>query len=388
METNTTLDPAAPVTGTAPAAASKHHAKHPPRKPRTAPWKIFLGLIVGLALVGWLGLKIWHGYRYVETDDAYVTGHIHQISPQVDARVEAILVADNQLVKAGDVLVRLDPLQFQLALEKARAATAQARAQAAESRAAAAQAEAQVAETRARLQQADAQLAQTAAQLQLAKLNLARNEQLFAKGGVITQADLDTARGAFQAAEAAHAANQANLAAAQSAIGSGEAARNSAQAQVTAADAAIGVAEAAARDAERELGYATLTAPADGRIGNKAVEAGNRVVAGQTLFSLAAPEPWIVANFKETQLARVTAGQDVELTVDALPGKEFHGKVDSIAPASGAQFALLPADNATGNFNKVVQRVPVKIVLDEASRRELGDRLRLGLSAIVNIRVR
>jgi membrane fusion protein (multidrug efflux system) len=306
----------------------------------------------------------------------------------VEARVAEVLVTDNQAVQAGDVLVRLDPLQFELAVEKARATAAQARARAAETKAAAAQAEAQFAEAGARREQADAQLAQTAAQLELARLNLTRHEQLFAKGGVITQADLDAVRGAFQAAEAAHAANQANLAAAQSAIGSAEAARHSAQAQVAAADAAIGVAEAATRDAERELGYATITAPAAGRIGNKAVEAGNRVVAGQTLFSLAAPEPWIVANFKETQLARVTPGQEVELTVDALPGHELHGKVDSIAPASGAQFALLPADNATGNFNKVVQRVPVKIILDEASRRELGDRLRLGLSAIVNIRVR
>lgn len=387
MESTTTLESPATAPASHHVPAHRPHAAKHPRKPRSR-WRAALSLVLGLALAGWLGLKGMHAYHFVETDDAFVTGHIHQVSPQVEARVAEVLVTDNQAVQAGDVLVRLDPLQFELAVEKARAASAQARAQAAETKAAASQAEAQLAEARARHQQAEAQLAQTAAQLDLARLNLTRNEQLFAKGGVITQADLDTVRGAYQAAEAAHAANQANLAAAQSAIGSVEAARNSAEAQVAAADAAIGVAEAAARDAERELGYATITAPAAGRIGNKAVEAGNRVVAGQTLFSLAAPEPWIVANFKETQLARVTPGQEVELTVDALPGRELHGKVDSIAPASGSQFALLPADNATGNFNKVVQRVPVKIILDEASRRELGDRLRLGLSAIVNIRVR
>lgn len=387
METTTTLE--SPVHAPATPTGRTHAAKPAaPRKPRPAPWKLAIGVILAVALLGWLGWKAWQNYRYAETDDAYVTGHIHQISPQVEARVEQVLVTDNQVVKAGDVLVRLDPLQFQLAVEKARAAVAQAQAQATETRAAASQADAQLAEARARVEQADAQLAQTDAQLQLARQNLDRYEQLFAKGGVITQADLDAARSAFHAAEAAHAANLANQTAAKSAIGSAEAARNSAAAQITAADAAIGVAEAAARNAERQLGYTTITAPADGRIGNRAVEAGNRVVAGQTLFSLAAPEPWIVANFKETQLAHMAPGQDVELTVDALPGRELHGKVDSIAPASGAQFALLPADNATGNFNKVVQRVPVKIVLDEASRRELGDRLRLGLSAIVSVRVR
>jgi membrane fusion protein (multidrug efflux system) len=347
-----------------------------------------LGIAAGLALLGWLGQLALHAYRYEKTDDAYLTGHLHQISPQLDAQVKGILVTDNQAVRAGDVLVRLDPRQFELAVQKAQAALEQARAQANETHAASAQADAQVAEAEARAKQAEAQLAQAAAQLDLARLTLTRNEQLFAKGGVITDADLDNARGAFHAAEAAHAANQANVTAAQAGIGSAQAAQNSARAQVAAATANIAVAEAAVRDAERQLGYTVLTAPADGRVGNKSVEVGNRVVAGQTLFSLAAPDAWIVANFKETQLARMHAGQDVELEVDALPGHVLHGKVDSIAPASGAQFALLPPDNATGNFNKVIQRVPVKITLDDASRHELGDRLRLGLSVIVNVRVR
>lgn len=373
----------------APAAGSVH-SRHPAPAAarRLSWWKPAAALLVGAAALGWLGHLGLHAYRYQETDDAYVTGHIHQISPQLAARVQQVLVTDNQPVKAGDILIRLDPQEFDLALQKARAALEQARAQANETRAAAAQSEATVAEAEARVQQAHAQLAQTAAQLDLARLNLTRNEQLFAKGGVITQADLDTVRSAFQAADAAHAANQANLTAAQSARGSAEAARRSAQALIAAAEASVAVAEAAVRDAERELGYTTITAPNDGRVGNKSVEVGNRVVAGQTLFSLAAPDAWIVANFKETQLTRMHAGQDVELTVDALPGHTLHGSVDSIAPASGAQFALLPADNATGNFNKVVQRVPVKIVLDESSRRELGDRLRLGLSVIASVRVR
>ncbi len=385
----TTLDaPSAPAPAVAAPTHSRPDAIRPATPPRTACWKLVLGVVAGVALLGWLSQLALHAYRYEKTDDAYLTGHLHQISPQLDAQVKEILVTDNQAVRASDILVRLDPRQFELAVQKAQAALEQARAQANETHAASAQADAQVAETEARVKQAEAQLAQTAAQLDLARLALTRSEQLFAKGGVITDADLDNARGAFHAAEAAHAANQANVTAARASIGSAQAAQTSARAQVAAATANIAVAEAAVRDAERQLGYTTLTAPADGRVGNKSVEVGNRVVAGQTLFSLVASDAWIVANFKETQLARMHASQDVELEVDALPGHVLHGKIDSIAPASGAQFALLPPDNATGNFNKVIQRVPVKITLDDASRHELGDRLRLGLSVIVNVRVR
>jgi len=351
-------------------------------------WKPAVGALVGAALLAWLAHVGLHAYRFEETEDAYVTGHLHQVSPQLDGQVKEVLVTDNQAVHAGDVLVRLDPLQTDLQLQKAKAGLEQARANAAETRAASGQADAQLAEAHARVEQANAQLAQSEAQLQLAELNYTRNEQLFNKGGVTSQADVDTTRSAFHAAQAAQAANQANATAAKSAVGSAEAAQNSARAQVAAADASVAVAEAAVHDAERQLGYTTIVAPADGRVGNKSVEVGNRVVAGQSLLALAAPETWVIANFKETQLARMQPGQEVELTVDALPGHTLRGKLDSISPASGAQFALLPPDNATGNFNKVVQRVPVKILLSDQARTELGDRLRLGLSVVVNVRVR
>ena len=378
--------PAVPASGSS--AHSPAHAAHAHRKTGGARWKPVLGVVVGLVVAAWLGQIAVHAYHYVETDDAYIAGHLHQIGPQLDGQVKEILVTDNQTVQAGDVLVRLDSLEFDLALQKARAALLQSRAQETQTRAAAAQADAQLTEAQARATQAEAQLAQATAQLELARLTLTRNEQLFTHGGAITQAELDNARSVFHAADAAQAAGRANLAATQSAIGSALAAQNSVQAQIAAASAAVAVAEAATRDTERKLAYATITAPAAGRIGNKAVEVGNRVLAGQSLFSLAAPEIWVVANFKETQLARMQVGEPVELTVDALPDHELHGTIESLAPASGAQFALLPPDNATGNFNKVVQRIPVKIALDPASVRELGDRLRLGLSVIVNVRVR
>ncbi|HVU16637.1 MAG TPA: HlyD family secretion protein [Candidatus Didemnitutus sp.] len=378
----TTLDAPRP-----PAAPTRTHAARIAR-PRRATGKILFGVIAGIAVLAWSARAAWHAYRYETTDDAYVTGHLIQIAPQIEGQVASVAVADNQAVKAGDVLVRLDPLQFDLAVRKARAAVEQARAQAGQTRAAAQQAEAQVTEAEARARQAEAQRAQTTAQLELARLTLGRTEQLFSKGGVNSQADVDNARATFKAAEAADAANDANVKAANSAAGSAQAQLVSARAQIAAAEASVAVAEAAVADAERQLSYATLKAPSDGRVGNRLVEAGNHVLSGQQLLSLAAPDPWIVANFKETQLARMRDGQQVEIEVDAAPGVALHGVIDSLAPASGAQFALLPPDNATGNFNKVVQRVPVKIVLDAASRAALGDRLRLGLSAVVRVRVR
>jgi len=386
---DTTIEsPAAPVSGSHPGAAT-HAARSTRRKAGAGSrWKLALGIIAALIAVGWVGQIAIHAFHFVETEDAYITGHLHQISPQVDGQVKEILVTDNQTVKAGEVLVRLDAQEFEIALQKAQAVLAQARAQETQTHAASTQADALLAEAQARVAQADAQDAQALAQRELAQLTLTRNEQLFGHGGAVTQAELDNARSGFRASEAALAAAQANLVATQSAVGSAQAAQNSAHAQIAAAAASISVAEAAVHDAERKLAYTTITAPTAGRVGNKSVEVGNRVLAGQSLFSLAAPEMWVVANFKETQLARMRAGEEVELTVDALPNQTLHGKIDSLAPASGAQFALLPPDNATGNFNKVVQRVPVKITLDDTSLQQLGDRLRLGLSVVVNVKVR
>jgi membrane fusion protein (multidrug efflux system) len=331
---------------------------------------------VALGLAAWLAEFGWHAWHYEETDDAYVTGHLHQVSPQIDGQVKDVLVADNQLVKAGDVLVRLNSLKYEIAVEKARANATQARAKKTG-------ADAALAEARARVSQAEAQLSEIDAQFELARLNHQRNTVMFGDGksGVVTPSELDKSHSALAVTHASADAAKASLAAA-------EAAQQAASAQIEAADAAVAETGAELRDAQRELADTVVTAPADGRIGNKSVETGDQVKAGQLLFALAEPNPWIIANFKETQLARMHPGQPVEFTIDALPGQTLHGTIDSLSPASGAQFALLPADNATGNFNKVVQRVPVKIVLDDASRAQLGDRLRLGTSAVVDIRVR
>lgn len=357
------------------------------KRPNWLRW-LLIAVLGGAGLV-WAGRFAWHAFLYEHTDDAYLNGHIHQISPQIDGTVAEVLVADNQQVKAGDVLVRLDPLQYQIALQKAQDGVVEAKAQAAHARAEVELAEAAISEAAARTAQAEAQVRQSSAQLDLARQNDVRNQQVYQNNhGAISKSEIDTTHGILQAREADLEAVKANLEAAKTAEISARCARDSAKAQEGAAQAGVESAQAQVREARRQLDRATIVAPADGRIGNKNVETGNRVQAGETLFALVEPQIWVVANFKETQLPKMHPGQAVEIEIDALPGEVFHGTVDSVAPASGAEFALLPADNATGNFTKVVQRVPVKITLGPADQARLAGKLRPGLSVVVNVRVR
>jgi membrane fusion protein (multidrug efflux system) len=341
-----------------------------------------------VALLAWLAHFGYRMYLYEETDDAVVQGHVHQVSPQIDGTVKDVLASDNQEVAPGDVLVRLDPLEFQIQLEKEEAGLAKAQADEARAGAASEEAQAQLSGAQARLASAEAQSTQARVQQDLAEINRRRARQLFQEGGAVTQADLDNAESAYSGAQAALAAALANARVADASIGEASAALEATKAEALSAKASSLAFKAGVTDAKRKLAYATLVAPAGGRIGNRNVEAGNRVQAGQVLFALVEPDTWIVANFKETQIARMHSGLTVDVSIDALPGVGLHGTVESLSPASGAQFALLPPDNATGNFTKVVQRVPVKIVLDRQSARAAGERLRPGLSAVVDVRVR
>jgi len=359
----------------------------PPTKPTKRRTYIFTAL--GLVAAFWVGKFGWHAYHYESTEDAFITGHLHQVSPQVNAPVQTVLVEDNQTVTAGQTLVQLDPSEFNIAVEHAHGELDHARAQAAQALATMEQAQAQIAEADARTAQAEAQLAQVRAQADLAHFNQKRTEELFRENvGAVTQVDHDTANSGASAADASVHAAEANLVAARASETSANSSRDAARAEANSAKANIASAEATLRDAELKLSYAKIVAPVAGRVGNKSVEVGNRVQTGQILMDVASPEAWVIANFKETQLAHMRVGQPVDITIDAIPGKTVHGRVDSFAPASGAQFALLPPDNATGNFNKVVQRVPVKIAFTGDDAQGISDRVRLGLSVVVDVRVR
>lgn len=377
-------------TAPSPAAASEAPpAAVPPVKKRRGPVFWLVMLVLGAGAVFWTLQFIHHALTFEETDDAYVNGHVHQIAPRVAGAVTEVLVDDNRTVKAGQILAKIDPLEYEIALHRAQAMLAQSKAEELRAGAAVDQANAQVLQGQAQVEQVEAQVTRANAQLETANTDFTRNSKLYnGDQRAIAKSEVDTTKGSFDAAQAALNAAKANVSGAKSNVAAAQAQVESAQAALTAAQATVAASEAAVRDSERELGYAVITAPTDGRIGNKNIEVGNRVQVGQGLYALIEPDLWVVANFKETQLTRMHAGQPVELTVDAVGGKTFTGTVDSLSPATGAQFALLPPDNATGNFTKVVQRVPVKIVFDRESVRGFEDHLRPGLSTVVNVRVR
>ena len=246
---------------------------------------------------------VYDAYTHEETDDAYVTGHLHNISSRINGVVTDVLVDDNQLVHEGDVLVKLDPMEYQAVAAAAKA------------------------------------------NLDVAQSNLDRLQPLIASHAVAPE-DVDKAR----------STRDVDLA----------------QYEL----------------AELQIVYSTIKAPATGYVGRKNVEVGNRVSSGQTLLVVVEPELWIVGNFKETQLARMRPGQPVRISIDSIPDKVFDGTVDSFSPATGNEFALLPADNSTGNFTKIVQRVPVKVVFNPDSIRGYEKRIRAGESAVVKVTLR
>ena len=287
------------------AAAAPKNASAPvsaPSKPPSffqrnkKPILIVAGIIAAIVVT----FYSYDAYTHEETDDAYVTGHLHNVSARINAVVTDVLVNDNQRVKTGDVLVKLDPSEYLALVEAAKA------------------------------------------NLTKAEADLKRQEPLVALHAVAPE-QIDASRSTRDV-------DMAQLALAQ-----------------------------------LQVQYSTITAPADGYIGRKNVEVGNRVSSGQTLLVVVDPDVWVVANFKETQLAKMQDGQPVRISVDSIPDKVFTGRVDSFAPATGNQFALLPADNSTGNFTKIVQRVPVKIVFDKDSTRGYEERIRAGESVVVKV---
>jgi len=387
---NTTTERPAPSPEEHP-AHPKPPAKHkqPKKAGKPAPRRKFVLLLILAFVVFWIGRLIIHAYHYEETDDAYVAGHLHQMSARIEGVVAEVLVGDNQVVKAGDTLIRIDPLELQIALQKAQANLDHSHALEAQARAAVMQSKAQLAQAQAEMSRAEAKVAQTAAELQVAELNMGRTTRLYTSDTrAVAKADVDTTKGLFDANQAGLNGAKASVEAAKASVTAMQAGEESASAQLAAAQAGVAAAEASLHDAKRLLSYTTVSAPVAGRVGAKNVESGNRIQPGQALLALAEEEVWVVANFKETQLARMQCGQRVEITVDALPGHKFTGHLESMSPASGAQFALLPPDNATGNFTKVVQRLPVKILFDPESIEEFRDRIRPGLSVVVNVAVR
>ena len=335
--------------------------------------KIIAGLIVLVALGA--GARMWYRSHYfVETENAYVAGHVHPVSARISGVVTKVFIDDNQIVKEGDVIAELDPFDQRVKTEQIAAQIASAEQQVL-------QADAQIAQVKAQASAAQAQVAQADAQLLRTKQDADRFGQLYtSQMKAVSKAELDAANAARSGAVADLAARRDSVVAAKAQIGAAQAARDVAKAQVD-------VLRVQLKDAEQQLQYNQILAPVAGRIGKRNVETGMRVQPGQQLTAIVQDNVWVTANFKETQLADLRPGQSVHVSVDAMPGKKLVGTVDSFAPASGAQFALLPADNATGNFTKIVQRVPVKIVFQPQDIKAMNGRLVPGMSVIAEVEI-
>lgn len=371
----------APLTGAPPAAQSPAPvlAMVPPAvaPARSGPSRklLVIGAVVLIAAAAFAARLWWLGANFAETDNAFVAGHVHPVSARIAGVVIKVDAQDNAVVKAGQPLLVLDAADQQVQIERLKAQLVQLEAQIIGNGAQTAQARAQVAA-------AQAQTAQSAAWLARGERDVERAQKLY--GGelrAISKQELDTALATRDAAVADVAARRAAVDAAGELVHASSAARESAVAQRA-------VLQAQLKDAQQQLGYTAVLAPSDGRIGKRTVEVGQRVQPGQQLLAVVQDEVWISANFKETQLSKMKADQIATVHIDAFPGREFHARVQSFAPASGAQFALLPPDNATGNFTKVVQRVPVKLILDAKEAAEFKGRLVPGLSATVSVDLR
>jgi membrane fusion protein (multidrug efflux system) len=338
---------------------------------------LVIGAVLLIAGIGLGGRMWWRSQHLVETENAFIAGRLHPVATRVAGVVTEMRMQDNALVKAGDVLLRLDPADAAVQVDRLKAQIAQADAVIATGGAQVAQAKAQAAVSGSQVAQAQAVLART-------ELDAKRSQALYgAELRATSKQELDAAMAARDVAKADLAAKQASANAAKEAVAAAESARQSANAQKSGTQALL-------KDAQNQLGYVEVRASADGRIGKRTVEVGQRVQAGQQLAAIVEPETWIVANFKETQLAKMKLGQKVHVKVDAFPGQDLEAKVDSFAPASGASFALLPPDNATGNFTKIVQRVPVKLVFVPESLKALGEqaaRIVPGLSVQVEVEI-
>lgn len=362
---------AAPATATDTGVPTPSISDTPKAKKRSPVLPVILAALLGGA--AWYGYGWWTEGRFmVSTEDAYIEGDIAIISPKVSGYVEKVNVTSDQIVHAGDPLVTLDGGDYQIAYEQALANKESAELSVK-------RIDAQIIGGEASVAQSEAQLGALEAAVRGAEITANRASDLASKS-VGTTADLDSAKVSLDQA-------RANLVAGQAAVSSAKANLALLKAQREEALSTVRLQQLAIDKAKRDLDFTVLKAPYDGVIGNLAVQAGDLVSAGKRLAALVpTSELYIEANFKETQIADLVPGSKVSIHVDAYGDQPLEGTVTSIAPASGAIFSMLPAENATGNFTKVVQRVPVRIALPEDAL--AGGHLRAGLSVIVDVDTR
>ncbi len=349
--------------------------------------KKFIIIISALVIVGLVygGYKYFHSLSHEQTDDAQVEANMNAIIPHVGGYVEKVFVEDNQQVKKGDTLFVIDNRDYKVQLEQARAKMAAAESQVNVAKASIGSYQANAAASRAQTNSASENIETAKIRLWRAENDFKRYENLYSNHS-ITEQQYEEALAAKQQAEKQleilknqqkASASQSNAAASQTEIS---------EKQVTVAQANLKSAEAALDAAMLNMDYTIVTAPIEGQLSSVDLQPGQFVQPGQSLFYLVnTDKKWIIANFKETQLDKMNVGQKVGIEVDAYPGTEFEGEVTAFSPATGARFSLLPPDNATGNFVKTVQRLPVKIDFTKSNDPEKLKMLRSGMNVEVDV---
>ncbi len=363
-----TVDEAAPVLSGALAVSGPRKTLFATTSVRKA--LLAAGGVAALAAVGYFGWDYWTVGRFeVSTDDAYVEADNTTIAPKISGYVAEVLVGDNEPVKAGQTLARIDDRDFRVALDQAKADVAAANAS--------------ISTKQASIEAQQSAIEAARAAIRVDEANSAFAEQDDKRYATLAASGYGSQQNA-QAAASRSAASRATIQREQATLQASIGQIGVLKAEIAEAQATLARDKAAERQAELNLSYTTIVSPVDGVVGARSLRVGQYVQAGAQLMAVVpVAAAYVVANYKETQLADVRPGQKVEIAVDTFPGRPLSGHVDSIAPASGQEFALLPPDNATGNFTKVVQRIPVKIVLDAGS--PLADRLRPGMSVTPTI---
>jgi len=344
-------------------------------------------LFPAILIAGAVALYFYLQYQktHVSTDDAFVDGRVHVIASKVPGTVKALYVVDNQRVKKGEPILEIDPVDYDVRVNEARAALETERSRLNELQSRVDTAQKQLKEAIAALGAAQANLELQKANLRQAGIDLKRAETLW-KGGFVSREEYDRAKTNGDVTKAQVKAAEDHLKELEATVETQKAVIKQNESALLPQRALIQVREAQLRQTELNKSYTTVYAPADGYITKRSVEVGNQIQADQGLMAvvpLDSGDVWITANYKETQLKRVAPGQRVIIKVDAYPDKVFYGKVESIMAGTGAVFSLFPPENAAGNYVKVVQRIPVKIVLDKGS--DPGHLLRIGMSVMPTI---
>ena len=362
--------------------------EEPPKKKGLLHRPVALAIVIGAGLLLLvLVILYWlHARDFQSTDDAFIDTHLVRLAPQISGRVQTVLVEDNQRVAAGQQVIQIDPRDQQARLAQAEAQRAQADAQIAQANAQVMQNMAQVDVARATYAQDLSSEASYAAQATNASRDLARYQALKqVNPAAVSTQQLDQSLAQAQSTAAQREASVRQAQGARNQIDAAQAQINAAQAQIAAGQAQRANAEATIRSAQLDLGYTKVVAPEAGTVAQRSVAVGAYLNAGAQIMAIVPLRIWVTANFKETQLDLMRPGQPARIHVDACPHADIEGHVDSIQRGSGQAFGVLPPENATGNFVKVVQRVPVKIVIDGAPRDcPLGP----GLSVEPRVRVR